>query len=115
MKANEFAYWLQGFFEINGSDAALTAAQAKAILAKTEKVELAQGNPQTLAFVAYAKGSLSTASRVASDELLKVVTDDLKTKLNAVFVHEIDPSYEGDQNQFGKIHRPNGPDFTVRC
>jgi hypothetical protein len=120
MKAADFAYYLQGYFEINGGDAGLTQPQIQSVLKKAESVTKGQGAAEDKAqeFVSYTKGALSTVARInlPRAEWLKDITDDLKTKLNDLFIHAIDASYAGDQSTFNNIHRPQGPGgLEVRC
>jgi hypothetical protein len=119
MKAIEFAYYLQGYFEINGGEAGLTGAQAKTVLKKAESVTHGQGAAEeaTQAFAAFTKGVLFTAGRVnrPAPELMKAITDDLKQRLNDLFVHAIDPTVPGDQTAHRKTHRPEGARSDMLC
>jgi len=107
MKASEFAYWLQGYFEIQGGAEALTATQAQKIYDRTQKIAPAQTDVDVKAqgFVSFAQGVLLMATQNAGDaNTLKFVTDTLRTKLNDTFIHAIDPSYAGDQTHFQQTH-----------
>jgi hypothetical protein len=124
MKATDFAYYLQGFFEITGGANALTETQAKNLFKKAESVEAGGGaEAKAQAFVDYTKGILFAADQgLADPSYLSAATNNLRTKLNDLFVHAIDPSYAGDQTQFGQIHKPkpnapgnDGPPYVVRC
>ena len=109
MKARDFAYWLQGYFEINGSASALTQVQAvqvfdkaTSVTAGTDPVELKAQN-----FVSYTQGALSSVSYAAPTvDFLIAATADLKSKLNDLFIHAIDPSLPGDQAVNRQKHRP---------
>lgn len=120
MKATNFAYWLQGYFELNGSDASLTEKQAKNLLQKAESVTRGQdkAEEQAQGFVEYTKGALLAVKQgVATPALLNMVTNELKTKLNDLFIHAIDPTVPGDQQQHRKTHRPgnDGPRLEPMC
>lgn len=113
MKAAEFAYWLQGYFEIKGGDAPLSNAQASQILqrAKAVKADAGPVEAQAHSFADYAAGLLFPVSvEDQSDKFLASVTRELKTKLNDLFVHAIDPTLPGDQDQLRETHRPAKPD-----
>lgn len=116
MKASEFAYWLQGYFEIQGGAEALTATQAQKIYDRTQKIAPAQTDVDAKAqsFVSFAQGVLLMATQNAGDaNTLKFVTDTLRTKLNDTFIHAIDPSYAGDQTHFQHTH-DGGPVLPPR-
>lgn len=77
MKSRDFAYWLQGFFEISGTSSLTMNAEQVAMVRK---------------------------------------------HLDMVFVHEIDPSYGGkeEQDKLNKIHNPptlpfHGGNPLLRC
>ena len=124
MKATEFAYWLQGYFEINSASSSplgiggmgawetgLSEDQAQAVMDKAATVKVGQGPAEAQAglFVAYAIKAFMGKSYEAG-------TAELKQKLHDLFVHAIDPSYEGDQTQLNQLHKPNGGNGPVmRC
>jgi hypothetical protein len=99
------AYWLQGFFEISGSDA-LSDEQIKKV------VKAAQDAPAS----DMSKLILSTVlDNLDNHEAIGPL---LAKKLAVKFKHDIDPSYEGDQSNFNNIHgggKPPGPDNLLRC
>jgi hypothetical protein len=120
MKAVEFAYWLQGYFEIKGGDAPFSNAQAQQVLEKAKAVKAENGPAETQAhsFADYAKGLLFPVSvEEQSDRFLAAATKELKTKLHDLFVHAIDPSVPGDQEPLRQTHRPdNGkPRIETLC
>lgn len=100
----EFAYWLQGFFEISGTDQ-LTVDQAKIIL---EAAKTLPANQQKLA-QKITDTIIQNGAANAGPEIAEI--------LNDMFEHHIDPSYAGNQDQFNSIHNngkwPNKP--GVRC
>jgi hypothetical protein len=120
MKATEFAYWLQGYFEIKGGDAPLSNTQAQQILqkAKTVKADATPVEVQSRSFVDYAAGMLFPASlEEQPDKFLSAVTRELKTKLNDLFIHAIDPTLPGDQEKLRETHKPDDkrPRIEAMC
>jgi hypothetical protein len=114
MKATEFVYWLQGYFEITGTTTTtLTPYQAQQVLQKAESVkDDGQSNADTQArdFVAYTKGVLFPVTQSIDDQkFLKAVSDNMQKKLNDLFIHAIDPAIPGDQQQHRQAHRPERP------
>lgn len=100
MKANEFCYWLQGYFEIGAAQGVeagplkVTAVECiKAHLALVLKVE----PDHTNVFVAW----LSERLRNAPNHL---DIAEVRRFLGAQFQHAIDPGYGGDQTELGKVH-----------
>jgi hypothetical protein len=121
MKAVEFAYWLQGYFEINGGAEALTTVQARQVLHRAGTVTAGRDEVEIKAasFIAYTQGILFPVTQAVppSQEFLKMATVDLKNKLSDLFIHAIDSSYAGDQAQFGAAHKPDFPNYGdgMRC
>lgn len=115
MKAVDFAYWLQGYFEMTGEGAALTAAQAEKIHLKAKTVEAGTSPSEAEArnFVSFAQGVLMLARQPGAD--LGLATATLKTRLNDLFVHAIDPTMQGDQQQLRRTHRPEGGGLLAMC
>ncbi len=90
LTSTEFAYWLQGSIEI-GELNTFTEDQIAVIKQKLEEVE--RDNAFTFML------------KVLLDRLkYNQVFDTINTELQSMFIHDIDPSYEGDQAQFNKIH-----------
>jgi hypothetical protein len=117
VRANEFCYWLQGYFEIGEADGGvrdvLTAAGVrcvKAHLALVKKVEPEHAN----VFVAWLSERLERA-----DGNKAIDSADIRRFLAAQFQHAIDPSYGGDQKELGKVHGTSGSgwptDGLIRC
>jgi hypothetical protein len=99
------AYWLQGFFEIGGSDA-LSDEQIKKV------AKAAQDAPAS----DLSKFILSTVLDNLDNH--QAIGPLLAKKLAETFKHDIDPSYPGDQSHFNSIHsggKPPGPDNVMRC
>jgi hypothetical protein len=120
MKATDFAFFLQGFFEIDGGTQALTKKQARQVLEKADSVVPGEGEAENkaAAFVAYTQGVLTTALDAGS--VSETTTNRLRSKLNDLFIHAIDPTIPGDQEHLRKTHRPdppddNGPKLVAMC
>ncbi len=114
MKANEFCYWLQGFFELceaQGLSTKLDGAAARCIeahLALVAKVEPDHSN----VFVAWLFDHLRKPSPVGPNATL------IRRYLASHFRHVVDPSYGGDQKALNELHAIGGttPDgVTYRC
>jgi len=110
MKAVEFAFWLQGYFELTGGADPLTATQAQKIAQKAATVKAGTGEAEAKAndYVAFAQGVLLMAGQTADGAALGFATQTLKSRLNDLFLHAIDPTMQGDQQQLRRTHRPEG-------
>lgn len=106
MTAREFAYWLQGLFEI-GNPSELTADQVVIIERHLDMVfAYDKSTSAAMDFCLWAKGFLATYAKngLAGDSLKNI-----KNKLNAIFFHEIDKTY-GDkvmQDTLNALHTGN--------
>jgi hypothetical protein len=108
--SRDFAYWLQGKFEIDDGNnhAYMTLAQAKKILEKANSVDVSAG-ADVDNFVIYAKNLLFPAGENMGDsDFYSEAATKLRRKLNDLFVHAIDPTIQGDQTQLKEIHKPGG-------
>lgn len=110
MKATEFCYWLQGYFEIGGENQALPATlQAEAVacirnhLALVAKCDAGHEN----LFVSWLALKLRDPVALSTDE-----TAEIRRLLARQFKHEIDPSYGGDAAELQAIH--DGPKPRIR-
>ena len=110
MNAVQFAFWLQGYFEIQGGTPSLNTNQAQAVLKKAQAVraENSEAEREAGAFVAFTEGTLSVALEARDPALLTSTTGRLATKLNDLFIHAIDPTIQGDQTHLRRTHRPGG-------
>lgn len=117
MKQDEFAYWLQGYFELRENDNPLTLAQGICIrnhleLVKTSNITPIFGKKTATAamkpitgFCAWLDGALEMAGHSAVDGLLSTISLNLiKNKLAAEFVHVIDPKSPGDKEVLQAVH-----------
>ena len=118
MRKQEFAYWLQGYFEISGG----TSISLDAAALIKEKLENAKKDKATQSadfdhFLGQAEAFITILVSDTTDPgTRELLGKEISKALNDLFVHAIDPSYKGDQKQFGKIHKPNGNGYTgMRC
>lgn len=123
MNATGFAYWIQGFFEIHGNDPVLTDQQAQLVLKTARAVKGGDSNSErdAQAFVDYTAGMLFMCELGLTPKgFLEKASKELRQQLHDLFVHAIDPSYEGDQEHFHDLHNPgrdkrNNNGFTPKC
>ena len=100
MRANEFCYWLQGYFEIcetQGLSTKLDGTAARCVdahLALVAKVEPDHSN----VFVAWLSEHMKRPSATGPDVAM------IRRYLAAQFQHVIDPSYGGDREKLNQIH-----------
>ena len=91
MSPAEFCYWLQGAIEIGALDS-VDRQKALMIIERLRTVE--RHNVFTLSslmmFVHYEPQS---------------VFKEVRKSLQEMFIHDIDPSYEGDQEYFHDLHK----------
>lgn len=104
MKAREFAYWLQGYFEISGHETpAVVPAQVEIISKKLDTVELTSGEDQINEMIGYIKSKLEILKYLAepNNQMNQVLYHEIgisvAKKLDDVFLHAIDPSAKNDQ------------------
>lgn len=104
MKANEFCYWLQGFFEIGAAQGApsesLKAPAVECIRAHLELVKAADPGHSNV-FVAWLSERLRNQPHHFD-------VADVTRFLAAQFKHVIDQSYAGDQKKMNQIHGASG-------
>ncbi len=123
MRAREFAFWLQGYFELSGPSGSLTVKQANDILTKLQKVDTTGTDAvdqKAAAYANFAKGALDAIGYVLPQDqqaVLAGVTRKLRADLDNLFVHAIDPSIPGDQQQHRNKHRPDDdrPRIVAMC
>ena len=103
----EFAFFMQGYFEINGDIAPIGPRQIEAIDKKLQRLELSEGTaPKLLEFVGMVKGVLPLLKdQNLPREMHDQITKQIKDQLNDVFVHAIDPTIKGDQQGLRAIHK----------
>ena len=108
MTPRSFAYWLQGYFEIQDDNTPLNAEKSKAILKKIEAVDMSERNvdPRIARSIGYIEGQLETAVKIGYEDVFDEITKNIKTRLNRVFRHAIDPTIEGDQKDLKRRHKP---------
>ncbi len=113
MKSNEFAYWLQGFFELGGGAISVLNNQQCIILKKhLEMVFKYEKTPSS--FCLWLKGFLDSADIACGDPAQLDLDEDfinlIKAELHKIFKHEIDLTYGNSaiQNELNHIHNNQG-------
>jgi hypothetical protein len=94
MKAVEFCYWLQGYYEISGS-ALMSPNQLTIVRRHLDMVAIHEkGDGRSVQFCTELRQLLSNGSYFGLAPQLPAETlRAVAKKLNEVFLHEIDPSY----------------------
>lgn len=121
MNSKDFAYWLQGYFELRtDSTSILTETQIKIIKQHLELVKVTdkklQGFCAWLNTIFELLDTLKLSFNVSfNEELMKI----LSIKLNEEFKHVIDPTYSA-QEVLNKIHSfrdkdSDHPGSMIRC
>jgi hypothetical protein len=102
MKAVEFCYWLQGYFEISGAHNSsafqMDERQVDCVrrhLGLVKKVEPNHGN----AFVKWLDLLLRHAKALSTEDVFEV-----QRALSTQFLHVIDPSYDFYQKALNAVH-----------
>lgn len=110
MKAQEFAYWLQGYFEIT-QPATVESNKIDIIKKHLSLVfEFDKVNSHIKNFCYRLSGMLAL-TRLNEHGLDKDTTELIKSELSSLFIHSIDPTY-GDikmQDKLNEIHKPSKP------
>lgn len=91
MTLNEFYYWLQGAIEI-GEMKGASPEQAKIIVEKSKAVQ----EQNWFTFTAFHSLQLCDLNEAFAF---------LRAELQKIFKHEVDPSYEGDQQFQLDVHQ----------
>ena len=91
LSTTEFAYWLQGAFEISGCGT-LSEEQVEKIMQRL--CSLKELDQHT-----FCNGYILTHYEIES------ASAGVRKLQNELFVHDIDPSYAGDQDFFHAVHR----------
>jgi len=97
MKAQDFCFWLQGYFEL-GDTPYILEYQVDIIQNHIKMVEIHDpGNDgRSRQFCEWLKVTLSLYSK---GNIPTGIVAAIKTTLDEVFLHEIDPSYPAEQQQ----------------
>lgn len=110
MKAQEFAYWLQGYFEIT-EPAIIELNKIEIIKKHLDLVfEFDKVNSHIKNFCYRLSGMLALR-RINDQGLDEDTTALIKSELSSLFIHSIDPTY-GDakmQDKLNQIHKPSKP------
>jgi hypothetical protein len=118
MRSIEFAYWLQGYFEISEDVTEINERRLSIIKAHLSLVFEYDKEPSK--FIHWLKGFLDGANH---NSLTPELTDKVKKELHSIFKHVIDPSYTNDpkkQNEMNAIHNSSNnhlfsKEEGVRC
>lgn len=114
MRINEFFYWLQGYFEISGTTAALTRDQLAMITRHLDLVDVGKGGSPDAARIGKIRAIVEFAldgSMAAEAATLKI-----RVEVSDQFVHVIDPAAGGPEAQakLNAVHG-NGQRPQMRC
>lgn len=117
MKHAEFAYWLQGFFELSDleGNVSISAKQAESISRHALLAKEVEGEFNSLEAFTY--GALVASKGL--DFVQSDVVKSIRTQLADLFKHVIDSSYE-NQVDLNKIHHefpppPSSSGTVFRC
>lgn len=102
MKASEFCYWLQGFFEL-GDVHQLSKRQVEIISLHLKLVDIHdKTDGRSKQFCSWLSGAIELFGEL---EFSAQQTVQVKKVLSEVFKHEIDPSYPSEEiDQLNQIH-----------
>lgn len=119
MKATEFAYWLQGYFEIGGGELS-SQEQLNLIFQKLRQVKRDGQEPSEKKAAEFANNLvyvIMPAPGAQNPVDIAKASATLKQQLHDLFVHAIDPSYQGDQGKFNDLHGGGFPprEPGMRC
>lgn len=121
MKPNEFAYWLQGYFELREEDKPLTREQWDVVINHINLVKkVLEGSKRdladalfsnlkensTVAFINWLVGILEAAATPELKVDLDAITPLVKKKLGEQFEHVIDKGYGIDPAVLHEVHSP---------
>jgi len=105
MKFDQFAYWLQGYFEITEGEASLTTSQVSKIknhiLLHMECSHREKIDPNT--FICWLNGAITFYEDLPKEKQEELVKE-INQKLNNLFIHKIDPKMPGDKDSLQNIH-----------
>jgi len=107
MRINEFFYWLQGYFELSGSTAPLTSAQATMVMRHLDLVDVGKGGSPDAVRLGKMRALLEFG--VEGSMALDIVTDKIRKEVHEQFVHVIDPAAGGPEVQAKLNATHNGP------
>jgi hypothetical protein len=104
MKAQEFCYWLQGYFELSGASE-LTTRQTEMIDRHLAMVSIHEkGDGRSVQFCNELREALRPRFG-KTPTIDRSICAGVKSRLNEVFLHEIDPSYPlDDQSNLNAAH-----------
>ena len=109
MLSVEFAYWLQGYFEISTTEIKeLSVSQVEMIHKHLDLVFKCDKTPS--AFCLWFKGFLEAGDKPMKEKHVLI----LKAKLQGEFQHVIDPSYSDDSDFLSNLNNTHG-NTLYRC
>lgn len=109
MTSVEFAYWLQGFFEITETKVTeLSVGQVNMINKHLELVFKCDKTPSI--FCSWLKGFVEACDKPMKEDKLTIV----RLKLHNEFQHVIDPSYSDDSDFLSNLNNTHG-NTLYRC
>lgn len=92
----ELAYWIQGALEIGGHTP-FTLQECQIIAAKTDRMDYINE------FAFYIIRQMGLIALFPQKKI--IYFSEVVQRLHNMFLHDIDPTYAGDQDFFGKIHQ----------
>lgn len=103
MTPQDFAYWLQGYFEIFEASEKVPEWDSKTRSCVRKHLELVDAatvghsmyDERLLRFLGWMEAALDGS----------VAVHIIKRKLNDIFEHVVDPSVQGNQQQLNQIHK----------
>jgi len=107
LRSRDLIYWLQGYFELTGTKSTINKEQLDLIkkhLAMVFKYEMPNKDiMEGYNFCLWLKGGFD----MLENKTFSInQIESIKTKLNLVFKHEIDPSFGELEGELNKIHNP---------
>ncbi|MGG6281863.1 hypothetical protein ACQ4M3_09855 [Leptolyngbya sp. AN03gr2] len=101
----DFAYWLQGYFELSGSNVQWDHYIQATVSEHIELVKVTPGNydSRMVQFIGWLESAIEFKAPVST----------IRLKLNEIFEHVIDPNTAGNSEQQNQIHHGWGD--GARC
>ena len=104
MNAREFAFWLQGAYEVGGENFVISNVIADKINVQLKRVSTENMGVDLAEFIGYVTAKLEDFNTLTSQDARLNVSNAIGQKLNDVFVHAIDPTIKGDQKNLRNLH-----------
>jgi len=106
MKFDQFAYWLQGYFELRNDHCSLSLEQVSKICNHIKLVETCSKNEPIHSMLGFLKGLLFQYEAASSNQRV-AIAQKIQKELSELFKHEIDPKMEPDpkfREELQRIH-----------